>query len=185
MGYICGVSRNQMHLLPGTIDDYIGEENPVRFLDVFVEKLDLEVLGFQRATPAETGRPAYDPGDLLRLYLYGYLNRVRTSRRLDAEALRDSLLYVAGNLDLTAGGKPTPLTDKENRRRTIYGTISRRKLDNLLGLFDFPNPNSTSAQRITTNTALQGLFFLNSELVLQQAEAFASRLERPMKRAFR
>ncbi len=99
-------------------------------------------------------------------------------RRLDAEALRDSLLYVAGNLDLTAGGKPTPLTDKENRRRTVYGTISRRKLDKLLGLFDFPNPNSTSAQRITTNTALQGLFFLNSELVLQQAEAFASRLER-------
>ena len=99
-------------------------------------------------------------------------------RRLDAEALRDSLLYVAGNLDLTAGGKPTPLTDKENRRRTVYGNISRRKLDNLLGLFDFPNPNSTSAQRITTNTALQGLFFLNSELVLQQGEALAARLGR-------
>jgi transposase len=89
MGYICGEGRNQMHLLPETIDDYIGEENPVRFLDAFVEKLDLEALGFQRAIPAETGRPAYDPGDLLRLYLYGYLNRIRSSRRLEKEAARN------------------------------------------------------------------------------------------------
>jgi transposase len=89
MGYICGESRNQIYLLPETIDDYIGEDNPVRFLDAFVEKLDLEKLGFQHAVASETGRPAYDPGDLLRLYLYGYLNRIRSSRRLEKEAARN------------------------------------------------------------------------------------------------
>jgi len=89
MSYIRGESREQIYLLPEAIDDYVGPENPVRFLDVFVEKLDLEGLGFQHATPAETGRPPYDPGDLLRLYLYGYLNRVRSSRRLEQEAARN------------------------------------------------------------------------------------------------
>ena len=89
MGYIRGESREQMSLLPEAIDDYIGEENSVRFLDVFVEKLGLSELGFERAIPAETGRPAYDPGDLLRLYLYGYLNRIRSSRRLEKEAARN------------------------------------------------------------------------------------------------
>lgn len=67
----------------------MGPENPVRFLDVFVEKLDLTTLGFTHATPADTGRPPYDPGDLLRLYLYGYLNRIRSSRRLEREASRN------------------------------------------------------------------------------------------------
>jgi hypothetical protein len=99
-------------------------------------------------------------------------------RRLDAEALRDSLLYVAGNLEPAAGGPPVELTDDKNRRRTIYGYVSRRKLDTMLGLFDFPNPNSSSAQRIGTNTPLQGLFFLNSGLIMRQAKEFISRLER-------
>jgi transposase len=89
MGYIGGESRNQRYLLPETIDDYIGADNPVRFVDAFVEKLDLEQLGFERAVAAETGRPGYDPGDLLRLYLYGYLNRIRSSRRLEREAIRN------------------------------------------------------------------------------------------------
>lgn len=89
MSYIRGESREQIYLLPETIDDYIGAENPVRFLDVFVEQLDLAALGFAHATPADTGRPPYDPADLLRLYLYGYLNRIRSSRRLETEAGRN------------------------------------------------------------------------------------------------
>jgi transposase len=89
MSYIRGESRQQMYLLPEAIDDYVGAENPVRFVDVFVEQLDLVALGFVHATPAETGRPPYDPGDLLRLYLYGYLNRIRSSRRLETEAGRN------------------------------------------------------------------------------------------------
>jgi transposase len=89
MGYISGESRNQIYLLPESVDDYIGEDNPVRFLDAFVDKLELGELGFQHAVPAEVGQPAYDPGDLLRLYLYGYLNRIRSSRRLEKEAARN------------------------------------------------------------------------------------------------
>jgi transposase len=89
MGFIRGESRNQMYLLPETVDDYIGAENPVRFLDAFVEKLDFEQLGFEHARAAETGRPGYAPGDMLRPYLYGYLNRIRSSRRLEKEAARN------------------------------------------------------------------------------------------------
>ena len=73
MDYIRGVSREQVMLFPESVEEYITEDNAVRFIDAFVESLDLAQLGFMRAQPAETGRPAYDPGDLLRLYLYGYL----------------------------------------------------------------------------------------------------------------
>ncbi|MFZ1057593.1 MAG: IS1182 family transposase [Candidatus Rokuibacteriota bacterium] len=89
MAYIAGPDRSQAVLLPEVLDDYVGPDNPVRFLDAFVAQLDLGVLGFQRAVPAETGRPGYDPGDLLRLYLYGYLHRIRSSRRLEQETHRN------------------------------------------------------------------------------------------------
>ena len=89
MGYIAGVDREQRVLFPESLDEYVASENPVRFIDAFVAKLDLAALGFSRSTPAPTGRPAYDPGDLLRLYIYGYMNRVRSSRRLESEAGRN------------------------------------------------------------------------------------------------
>jgi transposase len=89
MAYIAGTDRTQAVLLPEVLDDYVGAENPVRFLDAFVAQLELAVLGFQRAVPAETGRPGYDPSDLLRLYLYGYLHRIRSSRRLEQETHRN------------------------------------------------------------------------------------------------
>ncbi len=89
MGYVAGVDRQQPVFLPEAIDDYVAAENPVRFLDAFVESLDLAALGFRRTTPAHTGRPAYAPGDLLRLYLYGYLNKIRSSRRLETETHRN------------------------------------------------------------------------------------------------
>ena len=89
MTHIVGDDRTQAVLLPEVLDDYVGPAHPVRFLDAFVAQLDLAGLGFQRATPAETGRPGYDPGDLLRLYLYGYLHRIRSSRRLEQEAHRN------------------------------------------------------------------------------------------------
>lgn len=97
-------------------------------------------------------------------------------RRLDIESLRDALLAASGELDLTMGGKPLPLSDPKNLRRTVYGFISRRKLDPTLALFDFPNPNATSEQRIPTSTPLQQLFFLNSEFLIERAKAFAARL---------
>ncbi|PYV86551.1 MAG: hypothetical protein DMG05_19415 [Acidobacteria bacterium] len=98
-------------------------------------------------------------------------------KRLDVEALRDSILYVSGNLDLTVGGEPVRLTEEKNNRRTVYGFVSRRKLDGTLALFDFANPNSTSERRVDTDTPLQRLFFLNSRFVLQQAELLANRLK--------
>ncbi|MGI8992346.1 MAG: PSD1 and planctomycete cytochrome C domain-containing protein [Bryobacteraceae bacterium] len=96
-------------------------------------------------------------------------------RRLDAEALRDSLLYVTGNLDCQEGGLAQPFT-AENRRRTVYGFISRKKLDGILALFDFPNPNNTSEQRMETNVPLQRLFFLNSDFVMTRSKALAELL---------
>lgn len=84
-GYIPAVDRHQTVLLPDALDDYVDAENPVRVIDAFVEGLGLGGLGFTRATPAETGRPGYDPRALLKLYVYGYLHRVRSSRRLERE----------------------------------------------------------------------------------------------------
>src|SRR5438046_6730475 len=99
MDYIRGAPRNQVILFPESVEDYITEDNPVRFIDAFVESLDLAQLGFRRAQPAETGRPAYDPGDLLRLYLYGYLNRVRSSRMLEREAkVNLEVMWLLGKL---------------------------------------------------------------------------------------
>jgi transposase len=89
MGYIEGEDRKQTVLFPEVLEDYISEENPVRFIDVFIEGLNLSELGFLKAIAKETGRPPYDPGDLLRLYVYGYLNRTRSSRQLEREAGRN------------------------------------------------------------------------------------------------
>src|SRR5262245_21218834 len=99
-----------------------------------------------------------------------------TVRRLDAEAIRDSMLFVSGNLDPTVGGPAVAIDDEKNSRRTVYGFFSRFKLDRFLRLFDFPDPIATSEQRITTNVPLQQLFFLNSEFVRKQAEALSQRI---------
>jgi transposase len=89
MTHITGHDRCQMLLLPEAVDDYVGADNPVRFIDAFVDRLDLVAAGFARVVPEVTGRPGYAPGDLLKLYIYGYLNRVRSSRRLEAETRRN------------------------------------------------------------------------------------------------
>ncbi len=89
MGYIKGEDRDQILLFPEAIDEYIGEENPVRFIEAYVDGLDLEALGFHGAKAAATGRPPYEPKDMLKLYVYGYINRVRSSRRLETECHRN------------------------------------------------------------------------------------------------
>lgn len=99
MSYLRGPDRFEVQLLPPCLDDYVAADSPVRFLDVFVEGLKLAELGFNRAIPAATGRPAYHPADLLKLYCYGYLNRIRSSRRLEAEASRNlELMWLLRNL---------------------------------------------------------------------------------------
>ena len=97
-------------------------------------------------------------------------------RRLDAEALRDELLFVAGTLDERIGGPPQDLNQPNNKKRTVYGRISRGGPNRMLLLFDFPDPNASGEQRGETNVPLQGLFFMNSDLVWNQAEAFVKRL---------
>jgi transposase len=89
MGHIAGFERDQLLLLPEAVDDYVDADNPVRFIDAFVDGLDLAAAGFARVAAKATGRPGYAPGDLLKLYIYGYLNRVRSSRRLEHEAHRN------------------------------------------------------------------------------------------------
>lgn len=89
MRYIKGTDREQVILFPEVIDDYITEENPVRFIDAFIESLDLKELGFKHAELNPTGRPPYNPSDLLKLYIYGYLNRVRSSRFLEKECKKN------------------------------------------------------------------------------------------------
>jgi len=89
MSYIEGASREQRILFPEALDEYIGEDKAVRFIEVYVDRLELEELGFKQTAPKETGRPPYDPRDLLKLYIYGYLNRVRTSRMLERECGRN------------------------------------------------------------------------------------------------
>jgi len=84
-------------LLPECLDDYVAEENPVRVVDVFVDELDLGALGFEGGDPAATGRPAYHPAVLLKIYICGYLNRIQSSRRLEREAQRNvELMWLTG-----------------------------------------------------------------------------------------
>jgi transposase len=87
--HIDGTHRDQTILFPDTLDKYVDAENPVRFIDAFIDSLNLEKLGFKHAIPCETGRPSYDPSDLLKLYVYGYLNQIRSSRKLERECHRN------------------------------------------------------------------------------------------------
>ena len=87
--HVTGHYRKQSVLFPNMLDDYVDKENPVRFIDAFIDSLNLEKLGFKHSVLAETGRPSYDPSDLLKLYVYGYLNQVRSSRKLEKECHRN------------------------------------------------------------------------------------------------
>ena len=97
--FILGQERTQSTLLPECLDDYVGEDSSVRVVDVFVDQLDLLGLGFEGADPAATGRPSYHPAVLLKIYIYGYLNRIQSSRRLEREAQRNvELMWLTGHL---------------------------------------------------------------------------------------
>jgi len=87
--HVTGHYRNQSVLFPSMLDDYVDKENPVRFIDAFIDSLSLEKLGFKHSILADTGRPSYDPSDLLKLYVYGYLNQIRSSRKLERECYRN------------------------------------------------------------------------------------------------
>jgi transposase len=97
--FVEGEDRRQSLLLPESLDDYVTEDNPVRVVEVFIDELDLGALGFEGVCPAATGRPSYHPSTMLKIYLYGYLNRVQSSRRLEREAQRNiELMWLTGRL---------------------------------------------------------------------------------------
>src|SRR6201993_3504700 len=99
MGYIQGERRSQGTLFPVVLEDFVPADHVCRVIDAFVNKLVMSELGFERAKAAETGRPGYDPRDLLKLYLYGYLNQIRSSRRLESECRRNvELMWLLGRL---------------------------------------------------------------------------------------
>ena len=103
-GFVQGADRQQTTLLPECLDDWVDEGNSIRAVDVFVDALELRDLGFDGVDPAATGRPAYHPSPMLKLYIYGYLNRVQSSRRLEREA-----------------GRNTPRSGSQNHRRFPQG----------------------------------------------------------------
>ena len=97
--FVEGEDRTQSTLLPECLEDYVGEDNPVRVVEVFVDELDLGGLGFEGVDPAATGRPAYHPSVLLKIYIYGYLNRIESSRRLERETQRNvELMWLTQRL---------------------------------------------------------------------------------------
>src|ERR1700710_492095 len=123
MTHIAGHDRSQTLLLPESLDEYVGPENPMRFIEAFVDGLDLAAAGFIRMAPKMTGRPGYAPADLLKLYVYGYLNRVRSSRRLEAETHRNiEVIWLLRHL------KPDFKTIADFRRdnRTAFRPIFRQ-----------------------------------------------------------
>ena len=123
MTHIFGFERSQLLLLPEAVDDYVGVDNPVRFIDQFVDELDLATAGFNRVRPKATGRPGYAPGDLLKLYIYGYLNRVRSSRRLEAESHRNvEVIWLLRTL------KPDfkTIADFRSENRTAFKAVFRQ-----------------------------------------------------------
>ena len=97
--FIEGENRFQTTLFPERLDEYILEDNAVRVIDVFVDKLDLQELGFSGVAPSATGRPGYHPATMLKIYVYGYLNRIQSTRRLERESYRNvELIWLTGRL---------------------------------------------------------------------------------------
>jgi transposase len=122
MSYVEGEDRQQQWMLPQSVEDYVGQDNPVRFIDVFVDGLDLAQVGLP-LQPAATGRPGYAPRDLLKLYVYGYLNRVRSSRELERLTHRNlEVIWLLKRL------QPDHKTISEFRRahRPVFGQVLRQ-----------------------------------------------------------
>jgi hypothetical protein len=150
--------------------DYLA----ARFVELgwSVKALHREILLSSVYALSATGDAANEKIDADNVFLWR-ANR----RRLDIETLRDAMLSASGELDLSMGGQPRRLNEESNKRRTVYGFVSRRDLDPTLLLFDFANPNATSERRIDTSTPLQRLFLLNSNFVERRAEELACRIE--------
>jgi hypothetical protein len=126
--FVEGEDRRQGVLLPEFLDDYVGEDNPVRAIDVFVDELDLRGLGFSGVVPEVTGRPAYRPATLLKIYLYGYLNRIQSSRRLERETQRNiELMWRSQRPRLRHATRSTRYRPAAGRSKRPTSSRSSRK----------------------------------------------------------
>jgi hypothetical protein len=136
-----------------------------------LKKLQREImLSAVYQTTADESKEAHEKDGNNRLY--SHFNR----QRLDAESIRDSILFVAGDLDLKELGGPSQDFGPENTRRTVYCKVSRFRLNDFLQVFDFPNPSFTAEQRFSTNVPVQRLYFMNNDFVYDQAEKLAERI---------
>src|SRR3954469_24021247 len=124
--FVFGADRSQATLFPECLDDWVDEDNPVRVVDAFVDATDLAELGFEGVVPEATGRPSYHPAVLLKLYIYGYLNRVQSSRRLEREAARNvEMMWLTGRL--VPDHKTIADFRKDNGRRHPPGLHALRR----------------------------------------------------------
>ena len=115
--FVDGVDRSQGLLLPDRLEDFVHDDNPVRVVDAFVDALDLSGLGFEAANRVAGGRPAYHPAALLKIYIYGYLNRIQSSRRLEREAQRNlELIWLTGHL--APDSRPSPTSARTTAARS-------------------------------------------------------------------
>jgi transposase len=149
MTHIAGFGRDQLLLLPEAVDDYVEAENPVRFIDAFVDGLDLADAGFARVEAKATGRPGYAPGDLLKLYIYGYLNRVRSSRRLEREAQRN--IEVSPALE-TASRPWKPRSCRHRSRASSRSPSTTDPRPTETSSSPRSNPSTPSASTITSSS---------------------------------
>ena len=124
--FVEGEDRTQGVLLPEFLDDYVAEDNPVRAIDVFVDELDLRGLGFEGVVPEETGRPAYHPATMLKIYVYGYVNQIQSSRRLERETARNvEMMWLTGRLTRISRRSPIFARTMAWRFAPLAGNSSR------------------------------------------------------------
>ena len=158
--FVDGVDRGQSTLFPECLEDWINEYNPVRVIDVFVEELDLAELGFGRVDPEATGRPSYHPSVLLKLYIYGYLNRVQSSRRLEREARRNvEVMWLTGRLI------PDHKTIADFRPKRTFKSCGRSACSGETDLRDARGPDPARRRfEAPVKGACKGAFGLISDL---------------------
>src|SRR6056297_714676 len=160
MGYIEGENRYQRTMFPATLNEYITKDNPVRVIDKLVDAFDLEFMGFKKMKPAETGRPPYKPGDLLKLYLYGYYNGIRSSRKLERECKRNiEIMWLIKKLT------PSHQTISEFRQKNKKGIKNAYKeftiICKKLGLYN-GNYKAIDGSRFKADTNINNIYTKNT-----------------------
>ncbi len=173
MSYIQGINRNQLSL-PPCLEDMVSADNPVRIIDAFVDMLDMEALGFLKHTPAHKGRPAYDPRDLLKLYLYGYFFSIRSSRRLMRECRRNVELFY-----LLRGLKPDFRTiadfRKENAEAIREAFVELVRLCTFLNLYDLSEDIAIDGSKFRAVNANKKMY--NKEILDKKCERIQNKLD--------